>query len=213
MIFKVGDVWETHNGLRRVVIRVQPSKIYCEDESGYAYTYRDDGMLDYFPCAYDLVRKVSSLKPKLELVAGLFYKLRDGLKAVVYSTEAGGQHPVHGAFFRNGAWVVTHWASDGKFDRSRSDNHYDIVGPWIDRPKVCLEAFPNHINWWAQNLTGDWWCFTDKPVMRNAGFFWLTVYGGGYDRSFKVMNTDCPQYEGPWEESLISREEVEEMNK
>ena len=53
---------------------------------------------------------------ELKIKAGGKYLTRDGREARVYTTDGGGDFPVHGAFLRNGEWVIEEWNLNGGFN-------------------------------------------------------------------------------------------------
>ncbi len=63
---------------------------------------------------------------------GKEYKTRDGSRARIYATDAGGSDSIHGAIFLSGSlecWVLAAWRESGKQFISLEDGHDLIPTP------------------------------------------------------------------------------------
>lgn len=53
---------------------------------------------------------------------------RDGRPVRIYATDAGGKHPVHGAFLsEEGEWQSDTWTPEGKYLEPLSDHCLDLI--------------------------------------------------------------------------------------
>ena len=52
-----------------------------------------------------------------------------GERAIIYSTNAGGNQPIHGAWFADhiNGWLITAWYKDGKRTHLKEPSALDIV--------------------------------------------------------------------------------------
>jgi hypothetical protein len=82
---------------------------------------------------------------------GKYYKTRDGRKARIYITDAGGTYSIHGAVWTTDIWVQHTWQADGGFNYEKpGGSSLDLVAEW-EEPK------PREIVYeWVFSINGDW---------------------------------------------------------
>jgi hypothetical protein len=69
---------------------------------------------------------------------GKYYKTRDGRKARIYITDAGGTYPVHGAVWNTNIWILHTWQTDGIFNNQMIlKSSLDLIAEWEEpTPKI-----------------------------------------------------------------------------
>lgn len=141
----------------------------------------------------------------LKLEVGMYYQLRNGMKARIYALDGHGTDLVHGARFEDGHWTLMSWSSiDGGFSQF-DDSEYDIVGEWkptietIGFDKSCIPPWFSHI---AKNLVSDDWyayhllptrCITFWAINENDDTIPLRI-----PKEYQPKN-----YDGSWTDSLF----------
>lgn len=77
------------------------------------------------------------------IYVGALVRLRNGRKARIYSLDAGGRYPVHGASYRpeDSQWLPETWTTEGVQVVSEPSSPYDIVGPW--REPLTIKGWVN----------------------------------------------------------------------
>ena len=67
-------------------------------------------------------------------------KTDQGHRVIIYSTNAGGDQPIHGAWFCDltNSWLVTAWSEDGLRIPLRGRSALDITGA-INEKKILVE--------------------------------------------------------------------------
>ena len=134
---------------------------------------------------------------------GAFVRLRGGVKAEIYSTDNGGDYPVHGRIFdQDGAAHVATWSSEGWVCRYESGLSTGIVGPWIERPDYSKlwPLLPPWIRWLAMDADGELFGYPEKPNPRSTGWCTSWVF-----RHIWVPPSYHPPAVGDWRESLQER--------
>lgn len=65
----------------------------------------------------------------MKLEVGKYYKTKNGYKVRIYSTDAGGCYPIHGAIYSNSniGWALGQWTHNGS---NGSNELLNIVGEW-----------------------------------------------------------------------------------
>lgn len=80
---------------------------------------------------------------------GKYYKTRDGRKVRIYTTDAGGRHPIHGSVWNGDRWVQLSWATSGTYIRS-GECGWDLISEWQEpKPREIVHE-------WMFLLDGDW---------------------------------------------------------
>jgi hypothetical protein len=71
---------------------------------------------------------------------GKYYKTRDGRKARIYITDAGGTYSIHGAVWTTDIWVQHTWQADGGFNYEKpGGSSLDLVAEWEEpKPREIL---------------------------------------------------------------------------
>lgn len=61
--------------------------------------------------------------------AGQEYPMRDGGRARIYVTDAGGEYPIHGAIHRKekDTWFPMCWAKNGERFSKKKESDYDLM--------------------------------------------------------------------------------------
>lgn len=72
--------------------------------------------------------------------AGKFYRCRDGSKARIYATDAGGLDPIHGARWNEVTWVSETWDEEGCYSVNSGATPFDLVSEW-EEPKPSRIAY------------------------------------------------------------------------
>lgn len=77
------------------------------------------------------------------------YRTREGSNVTIYSTDAGGHYPVHGAIFsifNDNGWEIGSWDSDGRYDIDKDCHRHDLVEvkPRI-KQSVWLNVYPTNV--------------------------------------------------------------------
>lgn len=70
------------------------------------------------------------------------YETRDGDKVRIYTTDAGGECPVHGAWWdeASDSWVNESWSKDGLYYEDDGESDFDLVEV---APRVRLKRWVN----------------------------------------------------------------------
>ena len=143
----------------------------------------------------------------MTIEAGKFYKLRNGLKARIYATDANNTYPIHGAYFAD-QWLLTQWRGDG---RSRYQGgisgEYDIISEWVDKPdKEIFSTLPPWIKWVAKDEDRTWWGYTGEPYIDLDKEEWDNQKNGKHIATI-IPPEYAPQWDGDWKDSLIGRDD------
>lgn len=130
----------------------------------------------------------------MKLEAGKTYVTRSGLKVRVLCTDAPGGYPVV-AMSESGLVLKISEAGRLYNTEAACDNHWDIVGPWVEKPVFDRSLLPS----WkavAMDEDGAWFAYTEIPEQGEDG--WETDGAVSYIRIDRA-----PKWEGDWKDSLL----------
>jgi hypothetical protein len=113
-------------------------------------------------------------KKPLKIEPGKLYRTRDGRKARIYATDAGGDYPVHGATLESDIeqpyWDAHSWTAEGRLIDTPGKEDADIVAEWIEPVDFdwgCLPAWAD--KYIAKDPNGEWFSYADKPELSKEG--------------------------------------------
>lgn len=133
---------------------------------------------------------------------GAFCRLRDGSKVEIYSTDNGGDYPIHGRAFcqSSGKAYTETWTNEGWALIDEPDFPRNIIGPWVEQPDYSKlwPILPPWIKWLARDASGRLFGYTSKPERSHNTW----GNGGAY---LSVPPEYCPEPIGDWEDSLQER--------
>lgn len=72
-------------------------------------------------------------KGQRSMVTSPEYITRGGERAIVYSWDAGGERPIHGAYWTGDGWQPTAWLSTGRWNENRFTG-LDLLLPRNEEP-------------------------------------------------------------------------------
>jgi len=81
------------------------------------------------------------------------YKTRVGHDVTIYEVYTEGEHPVHGAYFFDGAWTLEAWTSDG-YTMAGTENENDIFEAEIIDGSLVARLRAEEINEFAAHPEG-----------------------------------------------------------
>jgi hypothetical protein len=81
------------------------------------------------------------------------YKTRVGHDVAIYEVYTEGPHPVHGAYFFDGAWTLEAWTSDG-FTMAGIENEQDIFEAEVIDGSLTARLRAEEINEFATHPEG-----------------------------------------------------------
>jgi hypothetical protein len=81
------------------------------------------------------------------------YKTRVGHDVAIYEVYTEGSHPVHGAYFFDGAWTIEAWTSDG-FTMAGIENEQDIFEAEVIDGSLTARLRAEEINEFATHPEG-----------------------------------------------------------
>lgn len=134
---------------------------------------------------------------------GAFVRLRAGSKAEIYSTDNGGDYPVHGRIFKkDGTADAQVWTDKGTAFLCFHDEPFDIIGPWVERPDYSKlwPLQPPWIKWLARDADGELFGYPEKPNPGSTG--WCTSCAFRY---IWIPHDYRPEPVGDWKDSLQER--------
>ena len=86
-----------------------------------------------------------------KIEAGEYYKTKNGMLVYIYSTEAGGPEPIHGAIWNelNRYWQVEDWTENGYVRKTCDDSNFDLVlTDWKEQiPWEKLKEDIKYVTW------------------------------------------------------------------
>ncbi len=132
----------------------------------------------------------------MKIEAGKFYRTQSGHKAKIYETGVKtlqSQETIVGAIFIGDRWKILTWNSCGVAGVSS----YNIVGEWVEKPKINLNKLRELYKWAAMDKSGDWHLFPEKPEINHNDTGWFI-----YDGDFYVP-PEIFEFSGDWKNSLI----------
>lgn len=135
----------------------------------------------------------------MKLEAGKSYITNGGKKVRILCTDAPGDYSVV-AITESG--LVLKVTKAGKlYNESAWDHHWDIVGPWVEKPVFDRSLLPS----WkaiAMDDDGDWFAYVDIPTQGRGA--WES------DEPIKHIPAPyAPKWEGDWKDSLVVWEDDE----
>lgn len=138
----------------------------------------------------------------MKIEAGKYYRTRSGRKALVLSTEGGGND------FSVYASIVLHtgklnqpdcWRNDGLYVNADTPNGNDLVSEWVDKPVVDWSKMAAWHRWVAMDEDGNWYAYASLPEL--ALITWRS-YSFEYQR---IPPNYSPAFSGDWKDSLVER--------
>lgn len=136
------------------------------------------------------------------------YQTRDGRDVYIYTINAGGTFPVHGAVDQgHGNWAPAAWGTKGQANAAFRDHsrNTDLVEVSIesDLAKVPWDAIHPNYNWIAMDPDGRWWAFNVQPTILDNRLEWV---GDGANRIDTIVNMpDISNQQ--WKETRTKRPE------
>lgn len=144
----------------------------------------------------------------LKIEAGKFYRIRNGDKVEIYSTDNPGIFPIHGRFvvggkyddWRNSNLITFTKEGSFSFGGRESEGPKDIIGEWVEPFIFFWDSLPAWSNKYiAMDMDGTWYCYKEKPKVHSD------VWSGPPSiHAIKIPSVHNPRnFFGDWKESLF----------
>lgn len=142
----------------------------------------------------------------MKLEKGKFYRLRNGDKFEVYSTDNPGYYPVHGRVLNPSDSRFQTKTSDGKHYNQEYLDSRDIISEWVDNPLVDWSLYPSWAKFRAHSADGAAYVFSNRPQLDSNSGYWIPT-----DDIYSVCRQCLPEHTPAltcdWKDSLVERPE------
>lgn len=140
----------------------------------------------------------------MKLEKGKFYRLRNGDKLEVYSTDNPGEYPVHGRAFSDGETIFVCMTTEGN-KTTIVQTGYDIISEWTDKPIVDWSLYPSWAKFLAHDDDGIAWIYSHRPDLEQR--WWSVNEGEEYAVCSICPPEHTPKLTCDWKDSLVERPE------
>ena len=124
---------------------------------------------------------------------------KDGTPVRIYSTDGGGDYPIHGAILTSIGWKIRSWTRDGHCSaRITTACNLDLHS-WKD--EIPWESLRDEILYMARDESGRWFGFTEYPAW--AGKSWIPRGGVFY----RLEGVKMPIGPDDWRRAIAKRPE------
>jgi len=93
----------------------------------------------------------------MEITKDKEYTTKDGREVRIYATDGKGEHPIHGAYKKNGEWIQDDWTKKGQYLLSEK-SALDL----IEKPKTKKVWIDVYIEPMSEKLVADVFDSLDK---------------------------------------------------
>lgn len=136
---------------------------------------------------------------QLNIEAGKYYQLRNGVRVCVAATNKPGCHNVLG-WSDDGR--VRAWLPSGKFFADANTSS-DIISEWVEPERIPWDHLPKWCRWWVKQPCGTEWGTEMNPAILEDS--WLI--NDGKRGCIRLPQSLHSNYTGDWRNSLRERPE------
>lgn len=144
------------------------------------------------------------METQLKIEVGKFYRTKSGKKARIYSTDGNVSDMIHGAYLSAEGWKLCFWANNSK---AVVDDNISIISKWQEPLDFNPFDLPSWAKWIAMEPNKDWYFFMNKPELHDEEWYSDETY------AFIPPQFAPKNYQGNWNESLYSVEELKKTCK
>lgn len=125
--------------------------VWSHTPQGFDFWASEEGRKTVSPEAREILEKMiadhetANKETSVMFEPGKEYKMRDGRKVRIYATDAGGEYPVHGAYFHGDKWYNISWTKEGKiYKNDHLQSSGDIMPPEPEKVMVWVNIYPGN---------------------------------------------------------------------